>query len=183
VIAATNKNLEQEVRDGNFREDLYYRLATVTIQLPPLRDRIVDIPLIANNLLQTAMQSLAKQVKGFTDEAMACMKEYHWPGNVRELQNEIRHMLVMSDHDSLGADLLSPRVLRATPVEEENEQVVLSSCDGDLKQRVEVMESRIIKECLIRHRWNKSQAAKELGLSRVGLRNKLDRYGLFKAEL
>lgn len=182
VIAATNKNLEQEVRDGNFREDLYYRLANVTIQLPPLRDRVIDIPLIADNLLQTAMQNLSKSVHGFSTEAMECMRQYHWPGNVRELQNEIRHMLVMSDEDILGAELLSPRVLRATPLEEEDEQAVLSSCDGDLKQRIETLESRIIKECLIRHRWNKSQAAKELGLSRVGLRNKLDRYGLFKAE-
>jgi len=182
VIAATNKNLEQEVRSGNFREDLYYRLATVTVQLPPLRERNIDIPLIAEALLDKAMQALSKKVNGFSDEAMECMLQYHWPGNVRELQNEIRHMLVMSDEETLGADLLSPRVLRATPVEEEEEQVVLSSCDGDLKRRIETLESRIIKECLIRHRWNKSQAAKELGLSRVGLRNKLERYGLIKAE-
>jgi two-component system response regulator HupR/HoxA len=182
VIAATNRDLEQEVREGRFREDLYYRLATVTIQLPPLRERKQDIPLIAESILQAAMVQLGKRVEGFTGETLACMEAYHWPGNVRELQNEIRHMLVMSDEEMLGADLLSPRVLRAAPEKDEAELQMLDGLDGSLKERVESLEVRILKETLIRHRWNKSQAAKELGLSRVGLRSKLERYGLEKIE-
>ncbi|MEJ2395846.1 MAG: sigma-54 dependent transcriptional regulator [Candidatus Thiodiazotropha sp.] len=182
IIAATNRDLEQEVREGRFREDLYYRLATVTIQLPALRERKVDIPLIANSILEGSMKQLGKQVQGFTSETLACMQGYHWPGNVRELQNEIRHMLVMGDEDLLGAELLSPRVLRAAPEEDEAELQLFDDLDGSLKERVESLEARILKETLIRHRWNKSQAAKELGLSRVGLRSKLERYGLEKIE-
>jgi two-component system response regulator HupR/HoxA len=182
VIAATNRDLEQEVREGRFREDLYYRLATVTIQLPSLRERKMDIPLIAQNILEASMAQLGKRVEGFTQETLACMQAYHWPGNVRELQNEIRHMLVMGDEALLGADLLSSRVLRAAPEEEEANLQMRDGLDGSLKERVESLEARILKETLIRHRWNKSQAAKELGLSRVGLRSKLERYGLEKIE-
>jgi two-component system response regulator HupR/HoxA len=101
---------------------------------------------------------------------------------VRELQNEIRHMLVMSEEDLLGAELLSSRVLRAAPDENDAELQPFDDLEGTLKERVESMEARILKETLIRHRWNKSQAAKELGLSRVGLRSKLERYGLEKIE-
>ncbi len=183
VIAATNRDLEQEVREGRFREDLYYRLATVTIQLPALRERKGDIPLIAQSILQSSMTHLGKLVEGFTPEALACMQAYHWPGNVRELQNEIRHMLVMGEEELLGAELLSSRVLRAAPEEEDSELKLFDDFESTLKERVESFEARILKEALIRHRWNKSQAAKELGLSRVGLRSKLERYGLEKIEL
>jgi len=182
VIAATNRDLEADVRAGRFREDLYYRLTPVTIHLPPLRDRITDIPVLAKALLETAMKHLGKQVRGFSDEALSCMQAYHWPGNVRELQNEIQHMLVMGDDGVLGAELLSPRVLRAAPEEDETTLEMLSGLDGTLRERIDSLESRILRESLIRHRWNKSRAAKELGLSRVGLRSKLERYGLEKVE-
>jgi two-component system response regulator HupR/HoxA len=101
---------------------------------------------------------------------------------VRELQNEIQHMLVMGDDAVLGAELLSPRVLRAAPEEDEATLELLSGLDGTLRERIDSLESRILRESLIRHRWNKSRAAKELGLSRVGLRSKLERYGLEKVE-
>ena len=182
VIAATNKDLVAEVRAGRFREDLYYRLATVSIPLPALRERSGDIPAIAEALLATAIISLGKRVDGFTPEALACMQAYHWPGNVRELQNEIQHMLVMGREKRLGADLLSSRVLRAAPKEEENELHMFADLEGSLKERVETIEASIIREALIRHRWNKSKTARELGLSRVGLRSKLERYGLEKVE-
>jgi len=182
IIAATNKDLETEVHEGRFREDLYYRLATVTIPLPPLRARMVDIPTLANSLLDVAMRELDKKVSGFSDEALACMQAYRWPGNVRELQNEVRHMLVMGTGDVLGAELLAPRVLRAAPQDEAPALENLASLQGPLKDRVEALEARILRETLIRHRWNKSRAAKELELSRVGLRSKLERYGLEKVE-
>lgn len=183
VVAATNRDLEEEVHSGRFREDLYYRLAAVTINLPSLRERAEDIPLLAESLLESAVKSLGKSVDGFTDEALACMQVYHWPGNVRQLQNEIQRMLVLVDSDLIGAELLSPRVLRAAPAEDEADLEVLSELDGTLKQRIESLESRILRETLIRYRWNKSKAARELGLSRVGLRSKLERYGLEKVEL
>ncbi|MCF6230207.1 MAG: sigma-54 dependent transcriptional regulator [Gammaproteobacteria bacterium] len=182
VIASTNRDLEAEVRSGHFREDLYYRLAPITIKMPALRERIEDIPIVAKALLTSAMQSLGKRVAGFSDETLACMQAYHWPGNVRELQNEIQQMLVMSDDDVLGAELLSPRVLRAAPTKDEGTLETLAMLDGTLRERIESLEAIILRESLIRHRWNKSRAAKELGLSRVGLRSKLERYGLEKIE-
>ncbi len=183
VLAATNKDLEAEVRAGRFREDLFYRLSTVTIHLPALRDRRVDIPLISRMLLDKAQKQLGKRVKGLSEEAVACLTTYHWPGNVRELQNEIQQVLVMAaDNSEVGADLLSPRILRAVPTDDGEVVDLIGSLDGTLRERVESVEARIIRETLIRHRWNKSRAAKELGLSRVGLRSKLERYGLEKVE-
>lgn len=179
VIAATNKDLQEEVRQGRFRQDLYYRLATFLIYLPPLRQRLQDVPLLAHALLQESMEQMGKRVKGFTSEALECLQAYNWPGNVRELQNEVKRMLVLGQKDYLGAELISPHVLRATPEELRQEmQVLTDGLQGTLKDRVEQLEARILKEVLIRHRWNKSRAAEELGLSRVGLRSKLDRYQL-----
>lgn len=179
VIAATNKDLSEEVRQGRFRQDLYYRLATFLIHIPPLRQRLQDVPYLAHALLQDAIQQMGKSVKGFSTEALACLQAYAWPGNVRELQNEVKRMLVLCRGDYLGADLVSPHVLRATPEEYRQDMRLLTDdVQGTLKDRVEQLEARILKEVLIRHRWNKSRAAEELGLSRVGLRSKLERYEL-----
>ena len=152
------------------------------IEMPPLRDRIIDIPVLTKALLDQAMQHLGKKVDGINDEALACMQAYYWPGNVREMQNEIHHMLIMCDGPELTADLLSPRILRAAPQEDESDLEQLAEFDGTLKERIESLEMRILRESLIRHRWNKSRAARELGLSRVGLRSKLERYELEKVE-
>jgi two-component system response regulator HupR/HoxA len=178
VIAATNRDLEEEVRAGRFREDLYYRIATVTLTLPPLRERPMDVPLLAEAMLERGRRQLDAEVEGFSEEAMACLRAYRWPGNARELQNEILRMLAVSDEPRLGAELLSPRVLRAAAEVEERDLSLLDGLDGSLKSRLEQLEARIIRETLVRHRWNKTRAAQELGLSRVGLRSKLSRYGL-----
>lgn len=179
VIAATNKDLGEEVRQGRFRQDLYYRLATFMIHIPPLRHRLQDVPYLAHALLQDAMQQMGKPVKGFSHEALACLQAYSWRGNVRELQNEVKRMLVLCRGDYLEAELVSPHVLRATPDEYRQDMRLLTDdVQGTLKDRVEQLEARILKEVLIRHRWNKSRAAEELGLSRVGLRSKLERYEL-----
>ncbi|WP_198158412.1 sigma-54 interaction domain-containing protein [Enterovibrio coralii] len=186
VISATNRNLEEEVRAGRFREDLFYRLAAVPLHIPPLRERSMDIPVIANSILKTHMLAYDKAVEGFTQEALDCMVAYPWPGNVRELENEVRRMLVMTDATCLGADLLSPKVLRGAcsgVLGDELADVFGEVDEGSLKDRVESLEARILKETLIRHRWNKSKAALELGLSRVGLRAKLERYGLDQDKL
>ncbi len=182
VIAATNRDLEAEVSAGRFREDLYYRLAAVTLRMPPLRERVCDVPALAEALLQNAVAALGKPATGLSDEAVACMQGYGWPGNVRELQNEIQRMLVEAKDETLGADLLSPRVLRGAPEGGDAEALDIDTLDGTLKDKIESIEVQILRESLIRHRWNKSRAAKELGLSRVGLRSKLERYGLEKVE-
>ncbi|MBZ0092672.1 MAG: sigma-54 dependent transcriptional regulator [Sulfuricellaceae bacterium] len=176
VIAATNRDLEQGVRDKLFRQDLYYRVASFTVQMPPLRQRAMDIPLIAQRILDEAMRAFGKNVKGISREAMESLCAYSWPGNVRELQNEICRMLALANSGELGAELLSPQVLRAALPDEEAELNFLVGIDGSLKERMEKLEGHIIRETLIRHRWNKSKAARELGLSRVGLRGKLARY-------
>lgn len=179
IIAATNRNLEEDVREGRFREDLFYRLATFTVQLPPLRDRLEDIPYLAIDILNKTQAELGKKVDGFTTEAMECLQNYQWPGNVRELENEIKRMLVLGQESTLGAELISAHVLRAVPDEmRQDMKLVVNGSNGKLKDRIEMLESHIIKETLVRHRWNKTRSAEELGLSRVGLRSKLDRYKL-----
>jgi two-component system response regulator HupR/HoxA len=180
VIAATNRDLEDDVRTGRFREDLYYRLATIALHVPPLaRPSRWDLPLLARRLLETSSTGLGKPSSGFSPEAQAAMAAYRWPGNVRELQNEILRMLALADTPKLGADLLSPRV-KQLPASKglEKELAWLGSLSGGLKERMEQLEVQVLKEAMLRHRGNKSRAAKELGLSRVGLRSKLNRYGL-----
>ncbi|MBL8572228.1 MAG: sigma-54-dependent Fis family transcriptional regulator [Hyphomicrobiaceae bacterium] len=176
VISATHRDLEAEIANHRFREDLFYRLAVTVLSLPALRERGDDIPLIARHVLDKAMATHGKRVRGFSEEALACFREYAWPGNVRELENEIVRMLIHADRDELGADLMSPTILRRLTGDVGGH--FPGDDKGTLKERVELIEARILREALIRHRWNKSRAAEELGLSRVGLRAKLGRYGL-----
>ncbi|MFG1379482.1 sigma-54-dependent transcriptional regulator [Xanthobacter autotrophicus] len=183
VLAATHRDLYGEVGRGRFREDLYYRLCAMVLTLPALRERRSDIPVLAQSILDALSAHHGKRVKGFTEEALSCMRAYDWPGNVRELQNEVTRMLVLAERDMLSADLLSPHVVRAAAAEtravETRASETISLPDGGpLKERVERMEATILTETLVRCRWNKSRAAEELGLSRVGLRAKLDRYGI-----
>ncbi len=180
IIAATNRNMEQDIRDKKFRQDLYYRLATFEINIPPLRERQCDIAPLAIAILNQTMDQLGKRVKGISEEVLHCFETYQWPGNVREMQNEIKRMLVLGQSDYLGSELISPQILHATPEESIADMALLTGIEGTLKQRVESLEARILKETLIRLRWNKTQTAQELGLSRVGLRNKMHRYGLEK---
>jgi two-component system response regulator HupR/HoxA len=180
IVAATNRDLEDEARAGRFREDLYYRLAVSPVRVPALRERPGDIAVIADQILENAIAVHGKHVHGFDAAAMDFLTAYDWPGNVRELENEIVRMLMMARGDSLGAADVSPRILRAAPRDDLADPVADAAVaiDGTLKDRVEKMEARILRETLTRLRWNKSRAADELGLSRVGLRAKLDRYGV-----
>ncbi|MGI2259356.1 sigma-54-dependent transcriptional regulator [Shewanella sp. GXUN23E] len=183
VICATNRDLEQEVAAGRFREDLFYRLANFVIHLPALRHRPGDIEPLAHAILHEQMALLGKSVKGFTREALDQFRQYSWPGNVRELQNEIKRMLVLAQHNELSADLISSKLLLNASADDELVlQELMSVCghSGTLKDRIEQVEAQILKETLVRLRWNKTRAAEELGLSRVGLRGKLERYGLEK---
>ena len=187
VIAATNRDLTQEVHTGRFREDLYYRLAAMRVRVPPLHERPMDIVPLAQHMLDEAMQALGKSVKGFTEEALACLQQYHWPGNVRELKNEVLRALVLCQEETINTHLLAPEIVQYAPNSDQadfahnfldNPNELINGLSGSLKQRVEALEAQLLREALIRHSWNKSRAAEELGLSRVGLRNKLERYGL-----
>ena len=176
VIAATNRDLEAEVKAGRFREDLYYRLATVPIRVPPLRERRMDIPLLAESILRRAAEQLARPVEGFAPEVAPCLQAHAWPGNVRELMNEIQRMLVLSDGPRLGADLLAPHIRLSGLAD--TRRSLAEPTGGGLKTRVDDLESRILREALVRHDGNISRVARELGLSRLGLRNKITRLGL-----
>lgn len=178
VVSATNRKLTELVREGRFREDLYYRLSAFTVTVPPLRERPADIPLIAEHLLDDARRHYQRPGLSLLPDAQEALRHYRWPGNVRQLRNELHRMLVLADGDALGAELLSPEVLQAAAEEQVAELAFLASIEGDLKTRLEALEMRILKETLTRHRWNKTRAAEELGLSRVGLRSKLSRFGL-----
>ncbi|MFA6220143.1 MAG: sigma-54 dependent transcriptional regulator [Erythrobacter sp.] len=183
VIAATNKDLEEEVRAKRFRADLFYRLAGMILRLPDLKDRPEDLELLVANILERATMQMGKQVDGLTDEAFACLAAYGWPGNVRELQNEIQRMVVRGeDGKPLGIDVVSSHIRQSrdkgTVIAAGQTVDEIAALTGDLRERVSAMEAHIIRETMIRHRWNKSKAAEELGLSRVGLRAKIERYGL-----
>ncbi|EME71476.1 response regulator containing CheY-like receiver [Paramagnetospirillum caucaseum] len=176
VIAATNRNLEEEVRGGHFRRDLFYRLAAFPIHIPPLRERPMDVPLLAERLLGDTAKGFGRPSLCFTAEALDQLRAYDWPGNVRELQNEIQRMVALADHGMLGPDLLSPRLkARVCPA---GRALADGEAPGSLREQVEALEARLLAESLSRHRWNITRVAEETGLSRVGLRAKLRRYGL-----
>jgi two-component system response regulator HupR/HoxA len=180
VVAATNRDLTRAIADGRFRADLFYRLAGVQLHLPALRERPGDIPAIAERLLEDAVRSLGKPATGFSAEALACMQRYDWPGNVRELANEVQRMLALSPGPVLDAALLRREILAAggEPSSHGPGSGESAAGGGTLKTRLDALERALLRETLIRHGWNKSRAAAELGLSRVGLRSKLTRHGL-----
>jgi len=178
VIAATHRDLERLVRDGLFREDLYYRIACVTITVPPLRERGGDIEPIARRLVNEVGAALGRPNASLSDEAMACLMAYPWPGNIRELRNEISRAVALSNNDQIDGPALSTRVLQGQAGRTASAQALALPSSGTLSERLDSIEAMILRETLLRHRWNKTRAAKELGLSRVGLRGKMLRFGL-----
>jgi len=178
VIAATHRDLEQRVREGLFREDLYYRIAGVSITVPPLRERAGDIAPIARRLVSEVSAELGRAGASLSDEALACLMGYPWPGNIRELRNEIARAVALSDSDEVGAQAFSLRVLHGQAGLAANAQATALPRNGTLGERLDAIEAMVLRETLLRLRWNKTRAAKELGLSRVGLRSKMVRFGL-----
>lgn len=168
VISATNQDLEQEVKEGRFREDLYYRLNVFTLVLPPLREREEDIPLLANFCLEKFGKTMNKPVRGFAPEAMDLLRRYAWPGNVRELKNVIERAMVVAKGDRIQlADLSLPFQRNGSS----------PSADPD---SLEEMERMHIQRMLNRTGWNISQAAILLGIERVTLYSKIKKFGLQK---
>jgi DNA-binding NtrC family response regulator len=171
VIAATNQDLRAALEQGTFREDLYYRLNVVPLNIPPLRDRKQDIPFLANHFLRKLAPDAAGQVESISDAAMEKLAGYHWPGNVRELENVIERALILSRGTQLEAeDIKLETAPRPRP---QNEQHFLP--EG---LTLDQYEQEIIREALRRAEGNKSQAARLLGLTRNALRYRLTQMGL-----
>ncbi|MCA9616431.1 MAG: sigma 54-interacting transcriptional regulator [Sandaracinus sp.] len=175
IVAATNRDLETEVREGRFREDLYYRLKVFPLRLPSLRERREDIPLLAGHFLKRYAEEFGRTVRGFSQQAMEQMQGYPWPGNVRELENEVQRLVIQVDDDGfIQPTHLSPRIRQS----EEATAGRFKTIKGTLKEMVEHVEKQILREALEEHDNNKSATAKTLGITREGLHKKLKGYGM-----
>jgi DNA-binding NtrC family response regulator len=178
VIAATNQNLEELVKEGKFREDLYWRLAVLSLHLPPLRERREDIPLLCEHFIKKFNQSLRKSLRGITGEALELLKKYHWPGNVRELESVIYEAMVMSEGLWITEDNLPARIVERKSYEIDE----VASLGLTLPEAVERMTTRLEKEMIRRAlketNGHKSQAAKKLGITRKTLYNKMIQYNI-----
>jgi transcriptional regulator with PAS, ATPase and Fis domain len=178
VISATNRNLLGEIQAGTFREDLYFRLSTFTIELPPLRERREDIPLLAERLLRRQAARQGKRVRGIGPPALEALSSYTWPGNVRDLENEIaRAVAVIEDGARVSIDNLSHRIL-GSGASGAGAEPTDAPVGSDLKGATADFERKHIAAVLEEHDDNVSRAAEALGLSRGGLHKKLKELGL-----
>ncbi|WP_238365344.1 sigma-54-dependent transcriptional regulator [Mesobacterium pallidum] len=180
LLTGAHDDLRDRVAKGRFRSDLFYGLAVTELSVPPLRTRGEDVEILAERFLHEVAGAHGKPVRGLSAGAVEFLVAYDWPGNLPELRNEVTRMLILAQDMTLGPELISRHILQAGS-QREGERVSgmdLCQLEGTLKERVELMEMRILGETLTRLKWNKSKAAQELGLSRVGLRAKLDRYGI-----
>ena len=173
VVAATNRKLETEVREGRFREDLYYRLNVLPIDLPPLRARPADVPLLVNYYVDAYNREFRKRVAGVEPSAMDAMRRYGWPGNVRELRNVVERAMLLAD----GTTLMTGDFPVATgaPVRL-TEQVDLPAAGVDLEQ----LERSLVVQALERSGWNQTKAAGMLGLNRDQIRYRVEKFKLEK---
>ncbi len=173
-ICATNKNLMREVKEGRFLEDLYYRLNVISIDLPPLRERVGDILLLAQYFLRVFSAEMGKETVRLDDTAARALVRHTWPGNVRELRSEMRRVVVLDENGVLTADHLSPAIRGAA----RSEAPRAAGGEGTLKDRMERYEKELLRDVLDRHGGNVTKTARYLGLSRWGLHKKLDKHGL-----
>src|SRR5438094_3703605 len=173
VIGATNRKLDEEVKKGRFREDLYYRLNVLPIELPPLRARPEDIPALVNYFVDSYNTEFKKRVRGVTDDAMRKLQAYGWPGNIRELRNAVERAMLLGEDDELTTELfpvLADGVARLT------ETVELPATGIDLEQ----LERSLVVQALERSGWNQTRAATMLGLNRDQIRYRIEKFKLEK---
>jgi DNA-binding NtrC family response regulator len=197
IVAATGCNLRSEIRAGRFRHDLFYRLNVIPIQLPPLRERLEDIPLLVDHFLEKYNHEAKRKVTKVPRKVLDVLLAYSWPGNVRELENCIERAVVLSPDNSVSLDLLPEEIRNNRP---DNFDTILPNNAGDpqeeLRQAViRFLSSRkkmsgardavlsLVEEALLRHlidsgRYSQRELSQLLGMSRVTLRKKLDEYGL-----
>ncbi len=188
IIAATNRNLEQAVREGAFREDLYYRLNVMTIHIPPLRDRTDTIPLLVDNFLRKYNEQYRKNQPQLSDKTLEVMMNYHWPGNVRELENMVKRMVVLGNESAVLQEI----AMREASIEEESDGdgLDLAALGADFstgqsldlkaisKRAAQIAEKRVIERVLHQTRWNRKEAAERLQISYKALLYKMKENGL-----
>jgi transcriptional regulator with PAS, ATPase and Fis domain len=168
ILAATNKNLSEEVEADRFRRDLFYRVNVIKVDLPPLRERREDIPLIADSFINNMNLISDKSITGLSPRATRAFMEYNWPGNIRELENAIEHAFILCEDGMILCDHL-PESLQCKnePIEEATAGKTLDEIEG-----------KAIHDALVRHDWNRSAAARELGVDKTTVWRKCKQLGL-----
>src|SRR5437764_248434 len=180
VLLATNVDLAQLVAEQRFRQDLYYRINVVNIKLPYLRERLSDIPLLANHFLRHFTHETGREILGFTDAALAALQRYPWPGNVRELENAVERAVVLCRRPHVDVEDL-PETLHVAPTRMSHASSAAEVDDAPplpLEQALEGPERRIIERPLNRNNWNRQATAAELDINRTTLYKKMRKYRL-----
>ncbi len=178
ILAATNRNLKNLVEDGQFREDLYYRLSVVTIDVPTLRERPEDIPLLAQHFVKQFSERYGISNLSITEVALEKLNQYNWPGNVRELQNVIERVSVLATSNRIDVDELPPEI-RSSSSRIANINLKLPEEGIDLEQ----VEKEILLQALEKHSWNQSRAARYLNISRKTLIYRMEKFALASSDL
>ncbi len=173
IIAATNRDLSERIKENEFREDLYYRLNVVNIEVPPLRDRKDDIEILTLKLMEKLSNALGKYVNNITVDALDCLKTYNWPGNIRELENVVERAINMTDGETIEIQHLPSFIIAQKPAE-----VVEYTALTSLRHAVEEVEKATIINCLKAVSYNKLKAAKILGISRTSLYEKIEKFNI-----
>jgi DNA-binding NtrC family response regulator len=173
VVLATNERLEEAVAAGRFRQDLYYRINVINIESPPLRERITDIPMLAQHFLKRVNEDSGKKVQGFSDEAITALQSYRWPGNVRELQNVVERAVLLGKSDVVRIEDLPPAILAPGHVDLDG-----LSQHHNLKEAMSSPERQIILKVLEDNHWNRNASAAALGINRTTLYKKMKKLGL-----
>jgi transcriptional regulator with PAS, ATPase and Fis domain len=175
IIAATNVDIEKAIREGKFREDLYFRLNVISVEMPPLRDRREDIPALCHYFIEKYRVAYRSQVDGLPSELMDLFLNYDWPGNTRELENFIKRVLVLPDHHSLLAELASSEVLSSKPTEPAAIEARLSLLETGASA-ADRAEQQLVARVLKETNGNRKQAARRMNICYKALLNKLKRW-------
>lgn len=178
IVAATNRNLEEMISLGQFREDLYYRLNVIPIKIPALRERKSDIPLLLHHFMESFNEGKAKKIVGFSSESLDILNNYEWPGNVRELENLLERLSILKGEGVIQPADLPPKYQNKRAVISQVEDVFANEESIDFNTLVDNYENSLIVQALQKTGWNRNQAAQLLGLNRTTLVEKIKKKGL-----